>query len=188
MPAKKVVNKEKVIETALQIVKESGIDALNMRTLAKRCNCSTQPLYNLFDGIDEIVKEVSVAAANLFEKYQEDCIANKEYSPYKAVGMGYVRFAKEQSELYRFLFMDSASYKKSDSESFEQSVGILTSNFNISRELAIRLHMEMWIFVHGIATLSVTHYLNLDYDVVSDMLTDVFIGVLNKFKGENNGN
>ena len=50
MPAKKQISKETLIENAFQIVRSKGMNALNMRTLAKMSNCSTQPIYLSFGG------------------------------------------------------------------------------------------------------------------------------------------
>ena len=52
MPAKKVVDRDKIVKSALKIVKKEGMQGLNMRTLARACNCSTQPIYNCFSGMD----------------------------------------------------------------------------------------------------------------------------------------
>ena len=37
--------------------------------------------------------------------------------------------------------------------------------------------MEMWACVHGIATMIATSYLDLGNEEISDMLTDVFLGL-----------
>ena len=46
-----------------------------------------------------------------------------------------------------------------------------------SRETATMLHLEMWTFVHGIATMMATSFLLLDWELISDMLTDVYLGI-----------
>ena len=37
-------------------------------------------------------------------------------------------------------------------------------------------HLEMWAYVHGIATMFATGFLNLDWELVSKMLTDSYQG------------
>ena len=103
MPAKKIVTKEEILNTALQIVREGGIAALNMRSLAKRCNCSTQPIYLSFNGIEDLKKQVDKKVIEVFQKYMDDEVASGRYEKYKAVGMGYIRFAKEDKELFKYL-------------------------------------------------------------------------------------
>ena len=94
MPAKKVIHKKTILNEAFALVQENGIDALNMRSLAKRCKCSTQPIYLSYKGLDELKKDIFQKLIERFDKCIEDEIALKKYPEYKAVGMGYIRFAK----------------------------------------------------------------------------------------------
>ncbi len=68
MPAKKQITKEKILNTAVKIVCQSGIDALNTRTLACACKCSTQPIYLSFKGINELLAEVAGEALKIFNR------------------------------------------------------------------------------------------------------------------------
>ena len=38
----------------------------------------------------------------------------------------------------------------------------------------------MWVFVHGVAAMFATGYLNWDWDTVSEMVSDVFKGLTSK--------
>ena len=51
MPAKKVINKEKILRFALEMVENEGEKALSARALAARMGCSTQPIYLSFSGM-----------------------------------------------------------------------------------------------------------------------------------------
>jgi len=54
MPAKKQISKEAILQAALEIVRECGLSAVNARNLAKKLQCSTQPIYLSFTGMDEL--------------------------------------------------------------------------------------------------------------------------------------
>ena len=70
MPAKKQISKETLIENAFQIVRSKGMNALNMRTLAKMSNCSTQPIYLSFGGgAEELKAEVTKRIADTFDEF-----------------------------------------------------------------------------------------------------------------------
>ncbi|MBD5631899.1 MAG: WHG domain-containing protein [Clostridia bacterium] len=172
------------MNSALEIVRQSGIDALNMRTLAKKCNCSTQPIYLSFSGIDELKEELLKLISDMFDKRIEREMAAGKYPEYKATGMGYIFFAKEEKELFKFLLMrnraDESDWEKT---SFDKSTTIITKNYGLYKNEAFKLHAEMWIFVHGIATMLATGYLNWDDETISEMVTDVFAE--KKKKGEN---
>ena len=44
------------------------------------------------------------------------------------------------------------------------------------------LHLETWLYVHGIATMIATNYLEWDSEFVSNALTDCYTGLLHRFK------
>ncbi len=186
MPAKKIITKSQIVEAAVNIVRQSGITALNVRTLAQACKCSTQPIYLSFSGTDELKQEVARAVLKIFNEYIEREIKNGEYPEYKAVGMGYIRFAKEEKQLFKYLLMnDGMSESGMKNESFEQSVFMIIKNYGLYRDEASKLHLQMWIFVHGIASMFATEYLDWDYDTVSQLVTDAYKSFIENLKGEN---
>ena len=42
-------------------------------------------------------------------------------------------------------------------------------------------HLEMWVYVHGIATMIATGYLNWEVETVSRMLTDAYMGLKERY-------
>ena len=47
----------------------------------------------------------------------------------------------------------------------------------ISKEKATLMHLEMWTFVHGIASMIATSFLELDLELISTMLSDAYNGI-----------
>lgn len=181
MPAKKQVTKEAILEAAFQLVREKGMDALNMREIAKRCKCSTQPIYLSFKGIDELKTAVAEKIAATFDNFIGDEIAMGKYPEYKAIGMGYIRFAKEEKELFKYLLMRNRAEESGfETGSFDKSTYVIMKNYGLYKDEASKLHAEMWLFVHGIATMFATGYLDWNWEYISEMMTDVFNGLTNK--------
>lgn len=185
MPAKKVITKEELLNGALEIVRENGIAALNMRSLAKRCNCSTQPIYLSFNGIEDLRKQINKKVLEVFQKYMDDEVASGRYPKYKAVGMGYIRFAKEERELFKYAMMHREMVKDGTEQLFDNTVLMLMKNYGLYQDEASKLHMHMWIFVHGIASIFATEYVDIDWDTVSQMVTDAYLGIMKQLKGDN---
>jgi len=50
-----VTSKEEIMKVCREIVSEEGLQAVNMRTVAKRCNVALGSLYNYFSNKDELV-------------------------------------------------------------------------------------------------------------------------------------
>ena len=54
-------------------------------------------------------------------------------------------------------------------------------NLDLSEDDAYLFHLEMWIFVHGIAVMTATSYLEWDMDKVSEVLSDAYMGLKYRF-------
>ena len=100
MPPRIKVTKENIIHTAMEIVREQGADALNARTIAAELGCSTQPIFSNFATMDQLRLAVAAKATTLYEEYMGREIASGKYPVYKSSGMAYIRFAKEEKELF----------------------------------------------------------------------------------------
>ena len=178
MPPKVKITKSDIINTALELVRANGESAINARAIAAVLNCSTQPIFSNFATMEELQGEVIVSAYELYLGFLQNDAESGKYPMYKAFGMAYIRFAKEESELFKLLFMrNRAGAEFVASPDFEASVEIIMNSNNISREKAELMHFEMWAFVHGIATMLATSYLTLDWERISDMITDIYQGV-----------
>ena len=187
MPAKKLISRDEIITAAFEIVRKDGMEALNMRAVANKCNCSTQPIYLSFKGADELKAEVAKKGYGEFTKFIEREMASGKYPEYKSIGMGYIRFAAEEKEFFKYLFMRNRTEEADfERDSFDKSTFIIMKNLGLYKDDAYLLHAEMWVFVHGIAAMIATGYQKWDGDVISRMLTDAYKGFISQIK--NGGN
>ena len=188
MPKSVKIEKEKIIQAAFEMVKAQGEGALNARLLAKCLGCSTQPIFSNFSTMEEIKKEVIIRAEKLYDEYTAAEMQRTDIPSYKSSGMAYIRFARQEKELFKLLFMRDRTKEIIPSiEILKPIVDIIVKTTGLSEKQAYLLHLEMWIYVHGIATMVATAYLEWDENTVSGMLTDVYQGVKERFlKGEKN--
>lgn len=185
MPPKVKITKKDIIDKALDLVRESGADAINARAIANALNCSTQPIFSNFDSMEDLERSVLAAAFENYLGYISSEIASGKYPMYKASGMAYIRFANEERELFKLLFMcDRQGEELAPSSDFEASVEMIMKANGCSREVANLMHLEMWACVHGIAAMMATSFLELDFELISRMLTDVYQGLRTRFFGE----
>lgn len=185
MPPKVKISKEEIVKTALDLVRESGEETLNARAIAAALNCSTQPIFSNFATMEELQKAVSLAAYERYLAFLKREAERGEYPPYKSFGIAYIRFAKEEKELFRLLFLcDRKGQELVPAPDFEESVDLIMRSNDISRESAERLHLEMWICVHGIATMLATSFLTLEWELISDMISDVYQGIRSRHTRE----
>lgn len=188
MPPKIKVSKEDIIKTALEMVRAKGPEALNARSIAVELNCSTQPIFSNFANMTELQAATKTYAYNIYLNFIKEEVESESYPAYKAFGMAYIRFAKEEKELFKLLFMcDRSDDELTPTSDFEASVEMIMNANRISRETASLMHLEMWTFVHGIGTMLATSFLELDRELISNMITDVYQGIrLRHIKGATN--
>ena len=123
-------------------------------------------------------------ADELCREYVEREIKEGKYPPYKANGMAYIRFAKEEKELFKLLYMRDRSneFIPETSEQLDEMEALINNNTGLSGEKAKLFHLEMWAYVHGIAVMFATGFLDLDWELVSEMLTDSYQGLCSRFR------
>ena len=178
MPPKVKISKENIIEAAIRLIRNEGAEAINARTLAASLNCSTQPIFSNFATMEELQKEVLIAAHTMYLNFLKREAESEKYPKYKSFGMAYIRFAKEEKELFKLLFMcDRKGDPLPATDDFDASVDIIMNSTGLSMERAKLMHLETWTSVHGIATMFATSFLELEWDLVDRMLSDVYLGI-----------
>ena len=183
MPPKIKITKSDIVDTAINLVRENGEQAINARSIAAALNCSTQPIFSNFATMDDLRGAVKDAANGLYQSYLDTEMAAGKYPLYKASGMAYIRFAREERELFKLLFMRDRSNERieEDRASIRPLLEIIQRNLCINEDEAFLFHMEMWIYAHGIATMIATSYLNWDDVLINKLLTDAYEGIKSRY-------
>lgn len=183
MPPKQKVTKEDIVLAAINLVRKNGVESINARSVAAEIGCSTQPIFSNYATMEELKQDIIKIS---YEKYMEYILSYKapEGCPaYKNTGLAYITYAKNERELFKLLFMRHRTreeYIKKDS-SVKSVIDMIISSTDLSQNEAEIIHTEMWIFVHGIATMIATDYLEISDDDISFMLTDMYQGLLKRF-------
>lgn len=188
MPRKFMFTREQIIAAALNLTRKGGICALTARALGAELGSSSRPIFGLFKNMEEVQQEVLKAADRLYQSYLKADMESGKYPPYKAGGMGYIRFAKEEKELFQLLFMRDRTreHTEENREELQPFLGLLQQNLGLNEEDAYIFHLEMWIYVHGIAAMLATSYLEWDEEFISRVLTDGYEGMKCRYKERNN--
>ena len=183
MPPKVKTTKEDVINAAINIVRDNGVQALNARTIANFLNCSTQPIFSNFATMEELRISVIEKADELYQKYIHHEIESECYPVYKSTGMAYIRFAKEEKELFKLLYMrDRTNEASHEASKLDGEINaIVKTSTGLEEKDAQLFHLEMWAYVHGIATMFATGFLDLEWELVSKMLTDSYQGLRKQY-------
>lgn len=185
MPPKNKFTKQDIISAALDITRADGIDAVTARGVGAALNASPKVIFGLFDSMDALHDEVKNEAFRLYTDFSKREVDSGSYPIYKAVGMAYIRFAAEEKELFKLLFMCD---RKGDDVGTNIDIGpivkILQTSLGLSEAYAKLFHLEMWMFTHGIATTIATSYYSWDKKLIEDIMTDCYNGLKHRFTGE----
>ncbi len=184
MPPRIKISRDEIINTALNIVRDSGEQALNARNIASALSCSTQPIFSNFENMDELRLAVVEKADMIFEEYSNKIEIEGEFPDYKANGMAYIRFAKDEKELFKLLYMRNRSGEPPilHSRINDKMENLVHKNTGLTGDEVKLFHLEMWAFVHGIATMFATNYLDLDMTLVSKMISDTYKGLKKQYE------
>ena len=172
-------SRDEMIEKAVQVVRKQGIGALTAKSLANELGVSTQPVFTCFHTIEEVRREVVNAAKILYDDYVKEGLCND--IPFLGFGMHYIRFAKEEPELYRLLFLSTDQGEGNSAlEEMNASLGLVTDSmqetYHIDAKTAERYFRDMWLVAHSLATLIVTGSCPYTDQEIGRILTGFSIG------------
>ena len=69
MPPKAKITKEKILNTVLEITKETGFETVNARSIANKLQCSTRPIFTCYENMDELKKNFLNFAYKYYEQF-----------------------------------------------------------------------------------------------------------------------
>ena len=186
MPRSYLFTKQQVLDAAVELTREKGFAAVSARSLGERLGTTSRPIFSHFENMADVQRGIVAAANERYQSFRKEEIESGKYVPYKASGMAYIRFAKEEKELFRLLFMRDRSQEavKDDPEEMDALVGLIAKQVGIDKEAAKVFYLEMWAYTHGIASMIATNYLDWDEAFISRALTDVYEGLKRRFRDE----
>lgn len=177
MARKVTITKESILKAAFDLLQQEGRENVTARKLAAKANCSTQPIFRIYNNMEELEEELFGCAVEYFEAYYA-LFPKENEIPFVNLGLAYICFAKDNQNLFRLLFMAGNRHGKTVYELLDGK------DSNVGRELerakeygcmdSEEMFMKMWIFIHGTAVLSLTKDLTADMRQLADLLENVF--------------
>ena len=164
MPAVRKASREQIIDAAVAILRDDGFSAINARSVAKKLGCSTQPIYFSFKNMDELKAALTERAIELHTQRVRDSLRAHEGSDsrYSSYGMGFVKFAAEEKQLFRWLYLEGKQLGPYQNDVLlPEIIAVIVEEFGYSEEVARRFHQDMTYFTYGLAILANTDHLHL---------------------------
>ena len=188
MPPKQRITREMILERSFAMFCKEGMEVVNARSVAKALNCSTQPIFWHFKHMEELKQATIRKAKDLYNEYIQSALTKP--IPFKAAGLAYIRFAKDEPILFSLLFMNDNHNINPTAIEYDENYNEILSAAAISSGLTEKntkmLYFHLWIYVHGIATLLATKTEMFTDDQISEMLTAAYRAFTKNYKTEEN--
>ena len=159
MPPAVRFNRETVLNAAIHLIQREGTAALNARSLAREVGGSTQPIFRLFSGMDELKSAVTELTLATWTERLRTRLQTSAF-PYLTIGMAYLLFARDEPELFKLLFMrDRVSDGSCTDYDVDFGIPLIENTVRVDVETARKLYERNWLYCHGLAVAIATKYI-----------------------------
>ena len=160
--------RESILNAAIELIMEAGIDNLQMRELAERVDYSIGGLYAYFGSKDEIVEAVCVEGETRLSAYLGAVPLDQPVEDYlQALGTAYINYARNNPQYFKLTF----SYLQAGAQEYTREPdippegsyrlllngiqrGIEQGVFNTREGYGLdEMAYSLWALVHGLAVL-----------------------------------
>lgn len=183
MPRSVQITKEKILAAAMNILIRDGYSAVNIKSIAKELECSTQPIAWQFGNMDNM-REALIQEAVIYTNRKMIPNSTNCIEAFWQIGYAYINLAFDTPHLFRFVYMgESKMYCRGGFSSILTDRGNaallnkLCQYLNISKEQMDMLFQRMIIYTHGIVSLVVAGVLNCTkeqvYSIVRNFACDL---------------
>ena len=158
-----------IIDAAFEVARETGAENINARTVAKKLNCSTQPVMYHFATIEEL-KKATYAKSDWYHTQYLMNIKKHQKGIMLEIGLNYIRFAIEEPHLFRFLFQsgfiaENSLLEMMDSEELTPVMCAMQGAIGMSVEQTKEIFLTIFLFAHGYASFIANNSLEYDEEI-----------------------
>lgn len=182
MARKETITKDEILNAAFQMTRQDGFTQVSARTLAAKAGCSTQPIFRVYKNMEELGGDLYSKAIGFFHDYY-DSFPKTSDTPFVNMGLAYIRFAQEEQQLFKLLFMGKNRHGKSLYDLLNGDKGTVVREINNAKFYGCKdpsgMFMRMWIFIHGSACMSLTGDYDLQEEDTVKLLEESYQAFLN---------
>lgn len=187
MPPRAKFTKNEIVEAAMQIVREHGLEAVTSRELGKRLGSSACPIFTVFSNMEEVKSEIIIETKEIYKGYVMEGL--KQDVAFRGVGFAYIQFAIREPKLFHLLFMSEQSEPTDIGHTlmlidanYEEILNSVKEPYGLQEEDAKRLYQHLWVYTHGIALMCATKVAVFTNEEIVSMMTDIFTSLLKEIK------
>ena len=171
MPPKQRITREMILERSFEMFCREGMEVVNARSVAKALNCSTQPIFSYFSGMDDLKTALEQKAKELFEGALK--VEDQPGDPLINICCAYARFAAQQPCLFTHLFMlnkDNPIYPFMSEEARRDLVCREAELLALPYDQAAQVFVQMTVYSHGLAAVRAAHKAEFTPERMEEMI------------------
>ena len=153
MPRKAIFHKDDIVNAAVTLIEEEGLEKFSVRNVARRLKGSTQPIYSQFKDSGALYEAVLAEIKRRFLQH-----ISYPYTDilFRNMGFGFAYFARDYPRLFLAFFSDEFQNKTFVSSFLEDLRVALDKDerfLSMSVKGKDRLLEKMWTFTFGYSNL-----------------------------------
>ena len=165
--------KKEILKAARELFSEQGWESTSIRNIAEKIEYSPATIYLYYKDKNEIIFDLHREGFRLLVNYLS--VLNGVTEPFerlKAMGRAYIRFALENQDMYKLLFVMEepmkhvASCAAQDWDEGDKAFGLLMQAVNECQKIGyfkklqtVNLSFVIWSTMHGLCTLRTSGHL-----------------------------
>jgi len=176
--------RESLVETALEMVENEGVESITLRELTKRLGTSRSALYRHFDSKEALIQEVIRAGFEQFDDVITPTLLQKEFdvvTRLSNMGQAYIDFALNKPAIFRMIFGNEFQETreencdindKSQGTGFHSLVALIAEGQErniFKKDDPVLQATVVWSMIHGLAILLIDGHIH-----VKDNLDAIF--------------
>lgn len=176
MPPKAKITKTMILNTVLNITQKTGFETVNARSIASELQCSTRPIFTCYENMEELKKEFLDFAFEYYNQYVANYLSSTSTPPCLLLPLSYIEFAKEETNLFKVLFISDMDLDMAEVKDFYKEIGnmekakIFSNMIGMELERGQKIFLDLFLYSHGIAVLTATGKMLLKRDSIEKML------------------
>lgn len=190
MPPKAKITKNMILNSVLEITRESGFEAVNARSIAGRLQCSTRPIFTCYENMEELKREFLDFAFAHYELYTANYSKSVSTKPYLLLPISYISFARAETQLFKLLFMNDMDLDMRKADDFYREIGnekkaeVFSGMIGVETECGRRIFLDVFLYAHGMAVLTATGKLSLEESDMERMLQNFLSAFVRSKEGK----
>lgn len=193
MPPKVKITREMMLDAVLALTRKQGFESVNARNIATELDCSTRPIFTVYQNMEEMKKDFLEFAYSFYCSYVEQYKKKSGVETDLLWPLSYLSFAQEEPNLFQLLFVDDMALDLGKSMDFYQEMengekaDAFAQRQGLERQKGRKVFLDLFLYAHGMAVLTAVGKMHLQQKEQAAMVRTMLEARIQWEKGENMG-